>query len=80
MNTQQKGMQPAFPAFPLQDNFGKFATPFPGFSKLEFIALVFFKEGFTLKESFSKAIEFLQAYDEFINSFDEDTKETILKL
>lgn len=72
MSPQTKGLQPAFPSFPLQDQFGKFVTPFPGFSKFEFIALDFYKQGSTLKDSFIKALEFLKSYDEFISKLDEE--------
>lgn len=31
----------AFPASPVQDNFGKVFTPFPGFTKYEYVLLQF---------------------------------------
>jgi hypothetical protein len=33
--------QPAFPAFPMQDNFGKIMTAFPGLSQYEHVLLQF---------------------------------------
>jgi hypothetical protein len=74
MNQKQKGMQPAFPAFPLQDQFGKFISPFGGFTKFEFIALQFYKQGISLEDSFMKSLEFMASYDEFISLLDEEQK------
>lgn len=35
----------AFPASPVQDNFGKVFTPFPGFTKYEYVLLQFSLKG-----------------------------------
>jgi len=74
MNQKQKGLQPAFPAFPLQDQFGKFISPFGGFSKFEFIALQLLQNGYTLENCFFEALRFMQRYDEFINLLDDEQK------
>jgi hypothetical protein len=74
MNQKQKGMQPAFPAFPLQDQFGKFISPFGGFSKFEFIALQFYQQGISLEDSFMKSLEFMETYEEFISKLDDEQK------
>lgn len=47
MKTEHK--QPAFPAFPAQDQFGSIVSPFPGFSKFEFVALEFAKKFLEMK-------------------------------
>jgi len=74
MNQKQKGLQPAFPAFPLQDQFGKFISPFGGFSKFEFIALQFYQQGKTLEQSFMHSLEFLASFDEFVSKLDDEQK------
>jgi len=40
--------QPAFPAFPMQNNFGKIATAFPGLSQYEHVLLQFALSGVNL--------------------------------
>jgi hypothetical protein len=79
MNQKQKGMQPAFPAFPLQDQFGKFISPFPGMSKFETIALTLYasnllRNKITLKEAFLQSLQFMEIYDTFINELDDEQK------
>jgi hypothetical protein len=80
MNQKQKGMQPAFPAFPLQDQFGKFISPFPGMSKFEHIALTLYQntkqvnDKYTIKDCFLAAITFMEIYEEFISKLDEEQK------
>jgi hypothetical protein len=79
MNQKQKGLQPAFPAFPLQDQFGKFISPFPGMSKFEEIALTLYasnvvKNDDSLKFSFLQALKFMETFDTFINELNEEEK------
>lgn len=79
MNTKQKGLQPAFPAFPLQDQFGKFISPFPGMSKFETIALTLYasnllRNKISLKQSFLQSLEFMETFETFVNELDEEQK------
>jgi hypothetical protein len=79
MNQKQKGLQPAFPAFPLQDQFGKFISPFPGMSKFETIALTLYasnvvKNDDSLKLSFLRALKFMETFETFVNELDEEQK------
>jgi len=79
MNQKQKGMQPAFPAFPLQDQFGKFISPFPGMSKFEFIALNLLKQKKEInpeeiRDTFIDALNFMEIFETFVNELDEEQK------
>jgi len=79
MNQKQKGLQPAFPAFPLQDQFGKFISPFPGMSKFETIALTLYasnllRNRITLKEAFLQSLQFMETFEIFVNELDEEQK------
>jgi hypothetical protein len=79
MNQKQQGLQPAFPAFPLQDQFGKFISPFPGMSKFEFIALNLLKQKKEINpeeiaDTFIDALNFMEIFETFVNELDEEQK------
>lgn len=80
MNQKQQGLQPAFPAFPLQDQFGKFISPFPGMSKFEHIALSIFtttdniNDKYAIKDCFLAALTFMETFETFVNELDDEQK------
>lgn len=80
--------QPAFPAFPAADNFGKIFTPFPGLSQYEYVLLQFVKEfahNYDIdeesKEMMVNAEKYTRAFFNHIDSEkDKDETSPVIKL
>jgi hypothetical protein len=75
LNKEQKNLAqtPAFPAFPLQNSMGSFITPFPGISRFEHYASLFYaNRNCDLKTAMVDAMEFIQKVDEFMLSLNNE--------
>ena len=70
---KKEHQQPAFPAFPAQDQFGSIVSPFPGFSKFEFVVLKFSKKILDLRGTLDKDSMYLaiESANTFLYEIDE---------